>query len=228
MVISGGSKMETHRIDDIQIPIGAEVSCTDGVFGESTYVLINPVTEKVTHLVVKEAPLQHPEYVVPIGLIAATSANNIQLRCTCNELRHMEPFIQTQYIKEPMPEAVYDNVYARGSYLLWPYAVGDTMTWEPVDQKQIPPGELAVRRGTRVEATDGDVGHVDEFVLNPGTGNITHLVMREGHLWGQKDVSIPVSAIRETRDDVVILNLNKQEIKDLVSIPIRRPQSRTS
>jgi len=43
-----------------------------------------------------------------------------------------------------------------------------------------------VRRGTRVEATDGHVGHVDEFVVNPENGHITHSVMREGHLWGKK------------------------------------------
>ena len=223
--IDGGGKVETHATEDTQIPVGAEVSCTDGVCGKSTYVLINPVTEKVTHLVVKENTLRHPEYEVPIDLVAAASTDIIVLRCTRDELQHMDPFVQTQYIQEPMPVAAYGGGYAVGTYLIWPYAVGDTtMEYVPVDQEQIPPGELAVRRGTRVEATDGTVGHVDEFVVNPGTGNITHLVMREGHLWGQKDVSIPISAIRETRDDRVVLNLNKEEITALPGIPLHRPQ----
>ena len=56
-------------------------------------------------------------------------------------------------------------------------------------------GELAVRRGSRVRATDGDVGRVDEFLVDRETAHITHLVLREGHLWGQKDVLIPVSEI---------------------------------
>jgi sporulation protein YlmC with PRC-barrel domain len=91
-----------------------------------------------------------------------------------------------------------------------------------VETPQIPPGELAVRRGTPVEATDGHVGQVDEFMVNPTTGNITHLIMREGHLWGQKDVSIPVSEIRETNDDGVMLKLNKREVEALPVIPIHK------
>ena len=33
------------------------------------------------------------------------------------------------------------------------------------------------------------------FVADPQTGHITHLILREGHLWGQRDVVIPVNAI---------------------------------
>ena len=82
-----------------------------------------------------------------------------------------------------------------GSSFYKPYVTPDITVEVPVEHLQIPPGELAVRRGTRVEATDGYVGKVDEFVVNPDNGHITHLVMREGHLWGKKDVTIPLSAM---------------------------------
>jgi sporulation protein YlmC with PRC-barrel domain len=91
-----------------------------------------------------------------------------------------------------------------------------------VEQKQIPPGELAVSRGTRVEATDGFVGKVDEFVVNPKNGHITHLVMHEGHLWGKKDVIIPVSAMGDTHDDSVFLKLDKHQIESLPTFPLHR------
>ena len=32
---------------------------------------------------------------------------------------------------------------------------------------------------------------VDELLVDPENEHITHLVMREGHLWGQKDVVYP-------------------------------------
>ncbi|MCL4506875.1 MAG: PRC-barrel domain-containing protein [Chloroflexi bacterium] len=219
--------METHETADIQIPVGAEVSCTDGVCGKSTYVLINPVTEKVTHFVVRENTLPHMEYVAPLELVAASSNDIIMLKCTRDELQRMDPFIVTQYIDEPTHMVSYGSGYGSGygmgTYYMWPYVIGDTMTRVGVEQEQIPPGEVAVRRGTSVVATDGAVGHVDEFVVHPDTGNITHLVMREGHLWGQKDVSIPISAVLRTGDDTVALNLNKQEIGALPSIHIHRP-----
>jgi len=216
------AKMSTPINGDQQIPIGVEVICSDGVGGKSTYVLINPVTEKVTHLVVATTKPHHLEVEVPIEKVAASSRDSIQLKCTLDELQHMDPFLQTQYVYEPMPMTGYNGGYATGTYMVWPYAAHEVMVNVPINEEQIPPGELAVRRGTRVEATNGAVGHVDEFVVNAGTGNITHLVMREGHLWGKKDVSIPVSAVKEIRDDTVYLKLDKQEIEALPTTPIHR------
>ena len=91
-----------------------------------------------------------------------------------------------------------------------------------VEHERIPPGELAVRRGARVEATDGHAGRVDEFLVHPTDGHITHLVLREGHLWGKKDVSIPVSQIDHIQEDAVYLKLDKHSVEALPSIPIRR------
>ena len=36
-----------------QFTIGAEASCTDGVCGEMTRVVIDPIAETVTHLVIE-------------------------------------------------------------------------------------------------------------------------------------------------------------------------------
>lgn len=91
-----------------------------------------------------------------------------------------------------------------------------------MEHLQIPHGELAMQRGTRVEATDGYVGKVDEFVINPKNGHITHLVMREGHLWGQKDVIIPLSGMGDTREDTVFLKLNKSQVESLPTFQVNR------
>ncbi|MFZ2097965.1 MAG: PRC-barrel domain-containing protein, partial [Anaerolineales bacterium] len=109
-----------------------------------------------------------------------------------------------------------------GSYYYMPYVTPGMTVQVPVEHRQIPPGELAVRRGTRIEATDGYVGKVDEFVVNPENGHITHLVMREGHLWGEKDVIIPLSAISEPREDTVFLTINKHQIESLPTFPLQR------
>jgi sporulation protein YlmC with PRC-barrel domain len=73
-----------------------------------------------------------------------------------------------------------------------------------------------------VEATDGHAGRVDEFLVDPANGHITHLVLREGHLWGQKDVTIPVAQIDRIEDGAVYLKLDKESIGALPAIPIRR------
>ncbi len=207
----------------MEIPLQAQVECTDGVCGRSEYVLINPVVDQVTHLVVREASSPHTEYIVPVDLVSATIADTIQLRCSRAELEKMDPFVITEFIDERVPYLYGASGDAlMGTYLSWPYVSSESTEYVPVEHRQIPPGELAARRGTRIEATDGYVGHVDEFVVNSENSHITHLVMREGHLWGQKDVIIPLSAVGSTRDDTVFLNLNKHQIESLPTFPVHR------
>ena len=50
----------------MEIPLQAQVECTDGVCGRSVYVLINPLVEQVTHLVVKDDSFPNTEYIVPV------------------------------------------------------------------------------------------------------------------------------------------------------------------
>jgi uncharacterized membrane protein len=74
----------------------------------------------------------------------------------------------------------------------------------------------------KVECTDGNVGEVDELVKDPDSGDITYVVMREGHPWGKRDVTLPISAVDRVEGDKVYLNLDKNEVELLPSIPVRR------
>jgi hypothetical protein len=213
----------------MEIPLQAQVECTDGVCGRSVYILINPVVDRVTHLVVREDSSPNTEYIVPVDVVSETIADTIQLRCSKAELEKMAPFVQTEFVKEKMADLYtgYGGGYGYGmaDNYFWPYASSESTVYVSTDYQQIPPGELAVRRGTRVEATDGYVGRVDEFVVNPENGHITHLVMREGHLWGQKDVIIPLSAMKamgDTYEDAVFLNIDKHQIESLPTFPLQR------
>ena len=91
-----------------------------------------------------------------------------------------------------------------------------------MEHENIPPNELTMHRGSQVYATDGLVGQVDEFLVEPKDGHITHLILREGHLWGKKDVSIPVSRIDHIEKDIVYLKINKDEIGSLPTLTIHR------
>jgi hypothetical protein len=63
---------------------------------------------------------------------------------------------------------------------------------------------------------------VDEFVVEPASGNISHLVMRDGHLWEQQEVTIPVSAIERIEADTVLLKLDKHAVEALPTVPVKR------
>ena len=56
----------------MDIPLNAEVRCTDGAGGRSTCLVINPVTKEITHLVVQTKDFFHDEHMVPLSFIAET------------------------------------------------------------------------------------------------------------------------------------------------------------
>lgn len=102
---------------------------------------------------------------------------------------------------------------------MWPFVVPK---WVEVEHESIPPGELGVRRGARVRATDGNVGRVDEFVVDPTSGHITHLVLREGLPWDQEEVTIPITEIDRIEEKTVYLKLDKDSVEALPAVPVRR------
>lgn len=202
----------------MDIPINVEVLCAGESCGRSTYLVVNPVNEHITHLVVTEKAFPNIERLVPVNKILASSPNSIQLRCSPTELSDMGTFEETDFIASGQLEV---SLPYSVPYEVWPYAMYDAMPM-PLEHEHIPAGEVVIRRGTSVKATDGDVGKVDEFLVDPENDAITHLVLREGHLWGKKDVTIPVSEIKKITEEAVYLKLDKKAIEALPTVPVNR------
>ncbi len=85
-----------------------------------------------------------------------------------------------------------------------------------------------MQKGAHVEAADGAIGHVEEFVIDSVTDRITHLIVRTGHLWNQQDVTVPVSAIDRIEANVVHLKLDKRALKALPSTAVPKTVSEQS
>ena len=80
-------------------------------------------------------------------------------------------------------------------------------------QEAIPAGGMAIRHGAKVHAADGHIGKVDEFLMEKKTGRITHLILKEGHLWGKKDITLPIGAIEKYEEGNVYLKLDKKAVE---------------
>jgi sporulation protein YlmC with PRC-barrel domain len=202
----------------IDLPLNAEVHCSDGVAGRSTYVIGNPMVRQVTHLVVKSFRPPFLEYLVPIILVDENTPDRIKLKCTRSDLIRMEPFEYETYIKTEVP-----------GVLLWPYDLPDPITfknevetYKRVKRQKIPEGGIAVRRGARVKATDGYVGQVDELLVDSNTMQVTHLVLLEGHVFKQREITIPVSQIERVGKTTVYLKLDRQSIEAQATTPEQR------
>lgn len=204
------------------IPINARVECTDGHCGTSTTIIVNPITREVTHVVVEDqAGVQR---LVGLDQVQATTAKWMRLDCSTQELEAMPPFVETHFLVEADPEAdpsAEDQV--RAPTYVSPYVMPVEGTYAQMEVEHVPEGEMALHRGATVEAVDGFVGKVEQFVVDPDRGTITHLVLQEGHLWGKKAVTIPLSAVDRFQDETVYLKLDQAAIQQLPAVPMKRP-----
>jgi uncharacterized membrane protein/sporulation protein YlmC with PRC-barrel domain len=195
------------------IPINALVECSDGSAGKSTAVIINPVTRTLTHFAVQEHETMIPTArLVPVDLVSETTADTITLQCTRAELAELDVFSETHYEQNEDTTLEY----------LEPYVTPLDVHYLAVETEHVPPGELAVHRGTIVEATDGYIGTVGEFVVDPESCHITHLVLMKGHAWGKKEMTVPIGAIDRVDEITVYLKLSKSELATLPSIALKR------
>ena len=203
-----------------ELTIGAEASCSDGACGKVSRLVIHPVTRAVTHLVVEPRHRRDLGRLVPLRLVDATT-DHIRLRCTLAEFGTLDPAKETDIVDtgDVGAEAVSGFGYA-GGMGVDRYGMGmgvDTgrgYANPVVVHDVIPQGETDLRRGEHVHALDGEIGQVAGFLVDPGNDRVTHVLLQEGHLWGRKEVSIPISAVT-TVDDGIRLNITKKQVADL-------------
>jgi len=202
----------------MNIPIKVKVECTDGDCGKSTNVIVNPVSRTVTHVAIEDRSLpENPTRLVPVASVAKVTEDRIRLSCTRADVAKLGPFVVADFIQESPSGGAYSS--GEGYYAQ--YVVDDT-AYDEVDEQQIPEGELGVYGGMHVEASNGRVGKLDELVLDANSGAITGFVMREGHLWGSRGVTVPVDQVDFTDGDTVYLKLDKSSVGALPAMKVRR------
>jgi sporulation protein YlmC with PRC-barrel domain len=194
--------------------MGVEVTCTDGACGELRRVVIDPVARSLTHLVVEPGHGPGRARLVPIELVDE-AAEGVTLRCSGVDFDALEEAEETHFLPD----------YGLGGGLGGAGMGGAGMAAYPqaIIEDRVPVGEVEVRRSERVHATDGDIGRVQGLVIDPKDHHVTHVLLQEGHLWGKKEVAIPISAVKEVAADGVQLELTKDQVRDLPPVELAGP-----
>ncbi len=176
----------------------------------------------MTHIVVYDHQLLGMERLVPIMLVTKTTTDSVWLKCSLHDLSKCEPFIGVDY---DYLEAENPYIYAETAYWLTLEPMDTNLYGEALaaaEYEEVPPGEVVIHRGAPVYAKDGLIGHVHEFVANPETGHLTHIVLSRGHLWGKQDISIPLSSVKAIEDDGVKLKLDVKAVSALPKLTLKR------
>ena len=83
-------------------------------------------------------------------------------------------------------------------------------------------GGVEFTPGMSVEAADGPVGTVGDLVIDPESGEASHVVLRTGGMLGKNELTLPMSAVDHVSEATVYLKLDKSAISQLPTIPVRR------
>jgi sporulation protein YlmC with PRC-barrel domain len=214
----------------MRLELGTPVGCSDGMFGELADVVIDPTSKRLTHLVVQP---RHQEglaaRLVPVELTESGDEAAISLRCTIDDVNRLDTVQELAYLRLggfPVDDPDWD--VGVEDVLVLPYyeaGFGAYPDYDPdagVTYDRVPKGEVEIRRSSAVTSGDGhDLGRVDGFLVDDD-GHITHFILERGHLWGRREVTIPIDAVAKVETDEVTVSLSKDEVGELPSLPVHR------
>lgn len=208
----------------MRLDLGCRVHCADAPFGELADVIVDPITRRVTHLVVNPGarlvPIEH----------ASAIDDGLELDCTVAEVNALEPLQESAYLRagervadDPDWDIGTEDVLAVPLYQELD-GMGTAIDPDPhvmVNYHRIPKHEVEIRRSSAVLSTDGHhLGHVEGFLI--GSGEIADIVLERGHLWGKREIVIPASAVERVQNDSITLSLTKEQVGQLDVRRVRR------
>jgi sporulation protein YlmC with PRC-barrel domain len=205
--------------------MGAKVVCSDGFCGEVKRTILDPAARTVTHLVVGPRHSTSQERLVPLDL-ADEVDGEIRLSCTLAQFGQLEPAEDVSLAEGLDYEGGYGSSAAVQGYGdAGGMGVGGSSSGVGIGmglghqqplivEHSVPMGETEVERHEGVHAADGEIGRVEGFVVDPASHQVTHILLQEGHLWGHKEVAIPISAV-ESVDAGIRLNITKKQVEAL-------------
>ncbi|WP_435234367.1 PRC-barrel domain-containing protein [Psychromonas sp. PT13] len=210
----------------MKIQLKAKVICKDGDLGEIKQLLIDPIKQKATHVVIEN---KHNllQLIIPLNIIEYTSDSVISINKTAAELNTYPQFIKKEFVCVPPQEV--DFVFSGADqsitnyYTLFPYVIHDGQRMLQVIKEIIPEGYLKLKKGLKVkDPNDKVLGHIDELLIDTETDLISHIIMRKGHIFGNKTIAIPRAYIMSFEPDAVVLSIEEAETEALPEVNIKR------
>ena len=145
---------------------------------------------------------------MPVDVVETTTGE-IRLSCTLAEFARFEPAEEVDLVEGDMGSL---GIGRPVSGLGMDAGMGYSSPL--IVNHAVPLGETEVERHESVHCVDGEIGQVEGFIVSPADNRVTHILLKEGHLWGRKQVAIPVSAVTSVNAGIR-LDITKQQVEDL-------------
>jgi len=201
--------------------------------GEINRFVLDPNTNKITHIVVQKGWLFAEDRLVPFEEVRSVTEDKVVLKDEIEDFDQLPPFEETHYV--PVNERDRDRDLDREQEEGYPaYPVGPAYFWYPpygylgdpayglaygwpygVKERNIPADSVPLQEGTDVVSADGEhVGDVEELFVDDESHMVTHFLVSQGTFFKDRKL-VPANWIRSVSEDQVRLNVASELLKRL-------------
>ena len=221
---------------------GTTIAATDGDIGSIQDLYFDDLTWTIRYLVVDTGTWLPGRRVLisPMSVRASTASGKVAVALTKGQVEN-SPSVDTDLPVNRQYEEEYSSYYGYPPYWSGPYRWG-TMAY---------PGELAPAAGTistdaampsgdptlrstrdvtgyYIEATDGDIGHVEDFMVDDRAWAIRYMMVDTRNWWPGKKVIVSPEWIRSVSwtDSKVRVGLTREGVKTAPEFDPEHPLER--
>jgi len=203
----------------MEFRIGCHIVDKNGTrLGKLTHVVVDPATKEVAEIVLGESGILGRDALVPVGAVTTAEHDQIQLELTKDQIGNLKDFVLSHFV-EPVGDS---GSAAWGTGSLIAQGVGpvgaasgmEGLAYTPIveSEEQIPEGDVDLRPGTEVWASDGKIGHVDDVLVDEETKRVRGFLVKEGHIF-HHDVEVSLKQVANIGTDRITLSLSKEDLE---------------
>lgn len=225
---------------------GYSINARDGALGSVKDIYFGDENWIVRHFVVETGSWLNGRRVLLAAarLTPDPGTQRLNIEATREQVRNSPPMETDRPVSRQREQEIYDHYgwpyywgvaplagggIAAGAMMAGPLGVGlaaaqrevDDVRTSTIEADRRPPGDPHLRsvrevRGYRISARDGELGHVEDLLIDTGTWEIRALVVDTRNWLPGRNVLVPpmaVEAVRWQKSDVVV-DLLRDEIKN--------------
>lgn len=212
------NRMEFKKGAPVMNSAGEQVGSVDSI-------VIDPKNGDVTYLIVRKGAIFTEDKVVPFGMVVHADEQGVSLNDNAGDLDKLPAYQERYFVPAEgsgMAEGanappVYSNpMYGNPS--ISPAAIlASTPRVEGHTEVRtnIPPSDVALRKGAHVVTRDGTrVGDIDEILVDADSRRATHFVVAQGALFKTRKL-IPAEWVIDVEEDEVKLAISDKVLDRL-------------
>ena len=186
--------------------------------GSLKHVIIDPNTKEVAEIVVDESGMLGRSVVISIGAVDSAEHEGIRLELAKDQVATLPDFETTRYLT-PDTDSEFSSDYGQSALManeMMPVGAASGMqgvAYTPIVETtdSIPEGDVDLKPGMEVWATDGKVGSIRDVLVDEQTRRMKGFVIQEGFLF-HKDVEVALDQVATFGPDRVTLKVAKAEL----------------